>query len=126
MALIAFILAAMITQRLNNAVRRSALVALPLLSLAIAGCGSSSSTSDTKSLSGDAKIFADNCGRCHTLKAAGTKGVVGPDLDKSKPSLDKVKDRVMNGRRAMPPLKSTLSPDEIDAVANYVAIGVGR
>lgn len=27
------------------------------------------------------KLFADNCGACHTLKAAGTEGVVGPNLD---------------------------------------------
>lgn len=30
----------------------------------------------------DAKeLFAGNCGRCHTLAAAGTEGVIGPDLD---------------------------------------------
>lgn len=30
----------------------------------------------------DAKeLFAANCGTCHTLAAAGTDGVVGPDLD---------------------------------------------
>ena len=27
------------------------------------------------------KLFADNCGACHTLAAAGTDGVVGPNLD---------------------------------------------
>ena len=26
-------------------------------------------------------LFANNCGYCHTLAAAGTDGVVGPDLD---------------------------------------------
>jgi len=26
-------------------------------------------------------LFAASCGRCHTLAAAGTEGVVGPDLD---------------------------------------------
>ena len=26
-------------------------------------------------------LFADNCGSCHTLEAAGTDGVVGPNLD---------------------------------------------
>lgn len=29
------------------------------------------------------KLFQDNCGTCHTLAAAGTDGVVGPDLDES-------------------------------------------
>jgi mono/diheme cytochrome c family protein len=27
------------------------------------------------------ELFAVSCGRCHTLAAAGTEGVVGPDLD---------------------------------------------
>jgi mono/diheme cytochrome c family protein len=27
------------------------------------------------------ELFATSCGRCHTLAAAGTEGVVGPDLD---------------------------------------------
>jgi mono/diheme cytochrome c family protein len=27
------------------------------------------------------QIFATNCGRCHTLAAGGTEGVVGPNLD---------------------------------------------
>ena len=27
------------------------------------------------------QMFATNCGTCHTLAAAGTDGVVGPDLD---------------------------------------------
>jgi mono/diheme cytochrome c family protein len=26
-------------------------------------------------------LFANNCGSCHTLAAAGTDGIVGPDLD---------------------------------------------
>jgi mono/diheme cytochrome c family protein len=28
------------------------------------------------------ELFATNCGACHTLAAAGTEGVVGPDLDR--------------------------------------------
>ncbi len=28
------------------------------------------------------ELFANNCGPCHTLAAAGTDGVVGPNLDK--------------------------------------------
>ena len=29
------------------------------------------------------ELFATNCGTCHTLKRAGTDGVVGPNLDES-------------------------------------------
>lgn len=113
----------MTIRRLHKTVRRSLLVALPLLSLALVGCGSSaeSSSSGAKASSAEAKIFNNNCGRCHTLKAAGARGVIGPDLDKSKLTMYKIKDQVMNGRRAMPALKSKLSPNEIDVVANFVA-----
>jgi mono/diheme cytochrome c family protein len=33
-----------------------------------------------------AEIFATNCGTCHTLAAAGTDGVVGPNLDEILPT----------------------------------------
>ena len=32
-------------------------------------------------------VFVSTCGACHTLKAAGTQGQVGPNLDKVKPAL---------------------------------------
>ncbi|MGI9020908.1 MAG: c-type cytochrome [Solirubrobacterales bacterium] len=32
------------------------------------------------------EIFSDNCGACHTLAAAGTDGVVGPNLDEILPT----------------------------------------
>lgn len=134
-----YILAAMITPGLKNTLRRSALVALLLFSLAIAGCGSSSSstsessTADTGATAAEstnasadgAKIFTDNCASCHTLKAAGSKGAVGPDLDKTKPDEALVNDRVTNGKGAMPALKESLSADEIDAVSDYVATSAG-
>jgi mono/diheme cytochrome c family protein len=33
------------------------------------------------------EMFATNCGTCHTLAAAGSDGVVGPDLDEILPTL---------------------------------------
>jgi len=33
------------------------------------------------------KVFLSTCGACHTLKAAGTVGQIGPNLDKVKPAL---------------------------------------
>lgn len=128
----------MITPGLKNTLRRSALVALLLFSLAIAGCGSSSSSTsdnsgstgstaaDKSSASADgATVFTDNCGTCHALKAADTKGAVGPDLDKSKPDEALVKDRVKNGKGAMPKFEGALSSDEIDAVSDFVATSAG-
>jgi mono/diheme cytochrome c family protein len=34
---------------------------------------------------GPSAIFADKCGSCHTLEAAGTTGTIGPDLDRNLP-----------------------------------------
>ena len=66
-------------------------------------------------------IFTANCAACHTLADAGASGAVGPDLDQSKPSKELTVDRVTNGQGAMPPFKDTLSYEQIDAVAAYVA-----
>jgi cytochrome c oxidase subunit 2 len=66
------------------------------LGLLLAGCGGEKTVSPTgpvqgtlpKAEKGDPaagkKVFTDTgCGGCHTFKAAGTKGTVGPDLDKA-------------------------------------------
>jgi cbb3-type cytochrome c oxidase subunit III len=75
----------------------------------------------------DAKsIFATNCAGCHTLKAAGSSGTVGPNLDTLKPPLAIVKHQVENGGGAMPAFKGTLSPKQIDAVSKFVADNAGK
>lgn len=40
-------------------------------------------------------LFVTNCGACHTLAAAGTDGVVGPDLDYLLGVIPNQKDRVL-------------------------------
>jgi cytochrome c oxidase subunit I len=65
-------------------------------------------------------IFAANCGGCHTLKAAGTSGTVGPDLDQARPPLSLVLDRVKHGKGAMPPFGQQLSKQQIKDVAAFV------
>ena len=67
-------------------------------------------------------IFASaGCGGCHTLAAAGSGGAVGPNLDDSSPSFDKVVERVTNGKGAMPSFADRLSEQEIRDVAAYVS-----
>ncbi len=57
------------------------LLALPFLALGREG-GESAGTVEVASRDlGSKQVFANNCGPCHTLAAAGTDGVVGPDLD---------------------------------------------
>lgn len=61
------------------------------------------------------------CALCHTLKAAGSTGTIGPDLDELKPDQDRVSRAVKNGVGAMPPYGETLSDAEIAALSEYVA-----
>ncbi len=128
--------------------------ALPvvLVVAALAGCGGGSSTSGsattqqspgttrsqtstTTSTSaakpsgspGGAKVFATaGCAGCHTLKAAGATGGVGPNLDNLKPSFDAVKAQVTNGGGGMPAFGGDLTSAEIDAVARYVSSSAGQ
>ena len=68
------------------------------------------------------RIFASaGCVGCHTLKAAAATGKVGPNLDDTKPSYDKVIERVTNGKPPMPSFRGKLSASEIQAVARFVS-----
>jgi mono/diheme cytochrome c family protein len=70
-------------------------------------------------------IFASTCASCHTLADAGATGTVGPNLDESRPPRDLVVDRVTNGQGAMPSFQDSLSPEQIQAVADYVSSAAG-
>jgi mono/diheme cytochrome c family protein len=66
-------------------------------------------------------VFTGNCGSCHTLKAAGTSGQVGPQLDGISLDAAAIEQTVRKGRGAMPAFEGRLSAAEIRAVAAYVA-----
>ena len=66
-------------------------------------------------------LFTSNCGSCHTLKAAGTTGQVGPRLDGISLDAAAIEEKVRKGGSGMPPFKDLLSADEVRAVAAYVA-----
>jgi mono/diheme cytochrome c family protein len=67
------------------------------------------------------KVFASaGCGGCHTLKAAGSSGTVGPNLDTLKPPFDRIVTQVENGGGGMPPFKGMLSQKQIDDVSAFV------
>ena len=69
---------------------------------------------------GKSVFTSAGCGSCHTLEAAGASGTVGPNLDDKKPSVDKVVERVTNGKGAMPSFKGQLTESQIRGVAAYV------
>jgi mono/diheme cytochrome c family protein len=69
---------------------------------------------------GEAVFASAGCGGCHTLKAAGTSGNVGPNLDEAKPDYALVVERVTNGKSPMPSFKGQLTEKQIQDVAAYV------
>jgi mono/diheme cytochrome c family protein len=72
------------------------------------------------------KVFAANCGSCHTLADAGTNGNVGPNLDDLKPNMASVVKQVTNGGGGMPAFGSQLSKTQIQSVAKYVSSVAGK
>ena len=60
------------------------------------------------------------CGVCHSLKAAGSGGNIGPNLDMLKPQMEQIISAVTNGIGVMPPWGGILTNDEIESVAYYV------
>jgi mono/diheme cytochrome c family protein len=74
------------------------------------------------------KVFTEiaqpSCAICHTLQAAGAAGTVGPSLDELKPDKPRVLEAVRKGVGVMPPFADKLTPEQIEAVADYVAKAV--
>jgi mono/diheme cytochrome c family protein len=74
---------------------------------------------------GKAIFASQGCGGCHTLKAAGATGTIGPDLDALKPDYRAVTAQVTNGGAAMAAFKGTLSTQQIADVAAFVVTSTG-
>ncbi len=99
---------------------------------------SGGSTPDGKQLFTAGNGDATACGGCHKLADAGTSGGVGPDLDKALPgmsaadireSIVKPDAKVEKGFPAaiMPPnYGDTLSPEELDALVEYLGKVAGK
>jgi mono/diheme cytochrome c family protein len=90
------------------------------------GTTTTTSTSPAAKPDGKAVFAKAGCGGCHTLKAAGSSGNVGPNLDQLKPSKATVAHQVEVGGGAMPAFKGQLTPAEIDAVAAFVSSSAGK
>jgi len=79
-------------------------------------------------LNGAAIFTGIGCAGCHTLKAAGSTGTTGPNLDQlaSALTLAIVSHQVTVGGGVMPSFKGTLTPAQIQAVAKYVVSVAGK
>ena len=107
---------------------RAALAAAAIAAAAAgaAGCGGNGGGDDGKAaaLGRGGQLFADRCGRCHTLAAAGTDGGVGPNLDTLRPSAQTVLTAIENGPGVMP--AGLVEGADAQAVAEVVADHAGR
>ena len=84
---------------------------------------------ETKMLKG-LEIFNDTaaCAGCHTLKAAGAEGNVGPNLDTVDVTIESVVEMVTYGLGVMPAYgeDEILTKEEIDIVSFYVVNSVNK
>jgi cbb3-type cytochrome c oxidase subunit III len=93
---------------------------------AVAGTSNANAASPSQLGTDGKKIFQAECASCHTLKAAGTNGTIGPNLDQLKPSQAIVDHQVTVGGGVMPSFKGKLSAAQITAVAQFVSQNAGK
>ena len=60
------------------------------------------------------------CGVCHSLEAAGTNGVIGPDLGALKPDARRIRTAIAQGVGAMPAYAEQLTDQEVTALVEFI------
>jgi mono/diheme cytochrome c family protein len=84
-------------------------VGIPAWALSKEGSGNAAENVPSADREGQ-DLFVTNCGACHTLAAAGTDGVIGPNLDE-----------LLAPPSASPPDPATIKPRVLSAINNGVA-----
>ncbi|WP_213641621.1 c-type cytochrome [Pseudomonas lalucatii] len=96
-----------------------------LLGLALGSAQAGEAATDEARLALGRQVFTEQaqpaCALCHSLQDAGAAGAIGPDLDQLKPSPERVMAAVRGGVGVMPAFAASLSAEQIEAVAHYVA-----
>jgi mono/diheme cytochrome c family protein len=85
-----------------------------------AGGGGGGAAPQGDPAAGKAVFASAGCSGCHTLKAAGATGTIGPNLDKLKPPYDRIKRQVEHGGGPMPAFQGRLTAKQIEDVAAFV------
>jgi cytochrome c6 len=79
-----------------------------------------------------AQAYKSNCVVCHGADGTGTptgKSLKAPDLHSDavqKMTNQQIEDQIANGKNNMPPFKSSLSKEQIAALASYVHAEFGK
>ena len=115
---------------MRSAARRATGAALgAALALVAAGIARGADDADANELQLGKTLFTVGanppCATCHTLKDAAATGAVGPVLDDLQPSADRVVTALKSGIGMMPSYQSSLSEQQMRALARYVAKASG-
>jgi cytochrome c6 len=73
-------------------------------------------------VAGKQLFLSSSCGACHTLKAAGTKGGAGPNLDQTPSLYATIVNQITRGGEGMTAYSSVLSKAQIQDVAAFVYV----
>jgi len=101
------------------------------MALSVAGFTSRASAIPAPDDAG-AQVFKTNCVVCHGADGTGSptgKALKAPDLNSEavqKLTVAQMVTQVSDGKNNMPPFKSTLSKDQINAVVEYVRATFGK
>ena len=80
---------------------------------------------DAHAAAGKAVFTSAGCAGCHTLRAAGASGQIGPNLDQLRPAYSVVLAKVKTGGGGMPSFAGQLSTQQIKDVAAFVSTSAG-
>lgn len=96
-------------------------------SIGIAATASVSGTLVGKTDNGDSlgkRLFVETanppCGVCHSLEAAGARGVIGPNLDELRPDARRIRTALAQGVGAMPAYAEQLTDQEVTALVEFI------
>ncbi len=98
-------------------------VVVVLAALGLSSCSSAERAAKGDPVHGKRLFAAQGCDGCHTFKAAGSKGTVGPDLDAAGPTPGRVLAQLRKPGGLMPSFADKLSDDEKADVAAFVGAG---
>jgi mono/diheme cytochrome c family protein len=100
------------------------LAAVLVAALGLTACSSSSEKAGAGDPVAGKRLFAEQgCAGCHTFKAAGSSGTVGPDLDQASPTPARVLAQLRKPGGIMPSFADKISDDEKADLAAFVGAG---
>jgi mono/diheme cytochrome c family protein len=103
------------------------LAAATLFAVAVP-CSAGDSTPEARMALGKevfTRLAQPPCSVCHALQEAGASAEIGPNLDQLKPDAQRVAAAVRKGIGIMPAFGTSLTEEQIQAVAHYVARASG-